>query len=392
MSYEKTRNITIVLVIAVTAVSLALIAGFIKRNYEQVLANSQQQITLTAATVAVGRPTYTREAMFYKKLPNNVTECNICFRNCVISEGARGYCQNKENKEGVLYNIVHGRPSAVHVDPIEKEPQHHVLPGSQILCIGTAGCNFRCNHCQNWHLSQNPIEKLSFYDFPPEKVVQFALDNSVPTISFTYNDPISTFEYVYDVAKLAQSKGLNFIWHSNGAINPEPLKKLLQYTDAVTIDIKGFSERAYDNADAELEPVLEALKIMREKGVWIEIVYLVIPTINDDLNEIRAMCNWVVENLGSHVPVHFSRFFPAFRLRHLPPTPVSTLERAHRVAKEAGLDFVSVGNVPGHKYNSTFCPNCEERIIHRVHFSVVSNDIVNGKCKHCNHNIPGIWQ
>ena len=339
-------------------------------------------------------PKVDREAMFYRKLGENRVQCRICFRECIIDEGSRGFCRNKENRGGVLYNVVYAKPSAVHIDPIEKEPQLHMLPGTEILCLGTAGCNFRCRFCQNWHLSQRPIEEMEYvYDLPPEEVVRIALEKKIPTISFTYNDPISFYEYVYDVAKLAQAKGLKILWHSNGSINPEPLKELLKYTDAVTIDLKGFTDTFYREASlAELEPVLKTLKIIREKGIWLEIVNLVIPTLNDDREDIKRMCEWIKENLGADTPLHFSRFSPTYRMIHLPPTPIKTLEEARRIAKEVGLEYVTIGNVPGHKYNSTYCPKCGERLIHRVHFSIMSNNIKNGKCKFCGYKIPGLWK
>jgi pyruvate formate lyase activating enzyme len=334
-----------------------------------------------------------REAMFYERIGGGAVRCRICFRECVILEGKRGLCRNKENRNGILYNIVYGRPSAVHIDPIEKEPQLHMLPGTKILCIGTAGCNFRCRFCHNWHLSQRSIEEMGYcYDLPPEEVVRIALEREIPTISFTYNDPISFYEYVYDVARLAKEKGLRILWHSNGSINPEPLRELLKYTDAVTIDLKGFTSHFYKTASsAKLEPVKRTLKIIKEEGIWVEIVNLVIPTMNDDPEDIRRMCEWIKENLGSDVPLHFSRFSPAYRLTNLPPTPVETLEMAHRIAKGVGLDYVTIGNVPGHINNSTFCPKCEKRLIHRVHFQVLKNEIKDGRCKFCGHSIPGIW-
>ncbi|MDG5813715.1 AmmeMemoRadiSam system radical SAM enzyme [Chitinispirillales bacterium ANBcel5] len=380
-------TISSLVIMATAVVSIVLFS----RYTLPVMAEHNSESHLTSATPSQG-PSYHREAMFYQNLGDGLVECNICFRNCVIPQGERGYCKNKENKGGTLYNIVHGRPSAVQIDPVEKEPMYHMMPGTQILCIGTAGCNFSCNHCQNWHLSQRSIEDLNYYNLPPEAIVRFALEQGIPTISFTYNDPISVYEYVYDVAKLAKENGLKIIWHSNGAINPEPLRKLLQYTDAVTIDLKGFSQKAYDNANAELAPVLEALKIIHQAGVWVEIVNLVIPTVNDDINEIREMCEWIKNNLGPYVPVHFSRFHPSYKMKHLPSTPIKTLEKAHSIAEEVGMHFITVGNVPGHSYNSTYCPGCDEKIIHRVHFSVLENKIKEGKCGYCGYKIPGIWQ
>jgi pyruvate formate lyase activating enzyme len=348
---------------------------------------------ITSASPKAKKESFLREAMFYKVLAGDEVQCQMCFRKCIIPEGRRGACRNRENRKGKLYSVVYGRPSAVHIDPIEKEPQYHFLPGSEILCIGTAGCNFRCRHCHNWHLSQRSIEEMAYvYDLMPEKAVEQALKNKIPTMSFTYNEPTSFYEYVYDIAKLAKEKGLRIIWHSNGALNPAPLKELLKYTDGVTIDLKGFSQRAYDNSSAELEPVLRTLKIIKKEGKWLEIVNLVIPTINDDLEEIRKMCGWIKENLGVDVPLHFSRFFPAYRLTQLPPTPISTLEKAYEIARKVGLNYVSIGNVPGHKYNSTFCPKCGKKLIHRTHFIVLSNDIEDGKCRFCGQEVPGIWK
>jgi pyruvate formate lyase activating enzyme len=334
-----------------------------------------------------------REAMFYKGYGGSAVKCNVCFRRCVIEEDKRGFCRNKENIEGKLYNIVHSRPSAVHVDPIEKEPQLHMLPGTDILCFGTAGCNFRCKFCQNWHLSQRPLEDMNtVYDIPPEKAVQMAIDRKIPTLSFTYNDPISFYEYVYDCARLGKKKGLKILWHSNGTLNPESLRELLKYTDAVTFDLKGFTDDFYRNlSSAKLEPALKSLKIIKKEGVWLEIVNLHIPTVNDDPEDVKRMCVWIKENLGKDVPLHFSRFYPAYKLVNLYPTPVKSLEEAHKIATDAGLEYVTIGNVPGHKYNSTFCPKCKKRVIHRYHFQVLSNNIKNGKCKFCGHRIFGIW-
>lgn len=334
-----------------------------------------------------------REAMFYKKLENGSVQCGICFRRCVIAEGQRGFCRNRENREGRLYNIVYGRPSAVHIDPVEKEPQFHFLPGSSILCLGTAGCNFRCKHCQNWQLSQRSIEEMEFvYSLTPSEVVELALGKNIPTISFTYNEPVSFYEYVYDIAKLAKQKGLKIIWHSNGSMNPEPLGELLKYTDGVTIDLKGFTGKFYSEiSSAKLEPVLDTLKNIKESGVHLEIVNLIIPTHNDNLQDIRRMCSWIRENLGEDVPLHFTRFFPAHKLTTLPPTPVSRLEEAYGIARGIDLKYVYIGNVPGHAYNSTFCPKCNKKLIHRTHFTVLKNNIKDGECKFCGAEVPGIW-
>jgi pyruvate formate lyase activating enzyme len=334
-----------------------------------------------------------REAMYYEKLPGNEVECQLCFRKCLIAEGERGECTNRINQGGELFNIVYNYPSAIQIDPIEKEPQYHNLPGTNILCFGTAGCNFRCRFCQNWHLSQRTFEEMdATYCLSPQEVVAEAIKREIPTISFTYNEPTSFYEYVYDIARLAKQKGLNILWHSNGAMNPAPLRDLLQYTDAVTVDLKGFTEQFYKKtSSAELKPVLRTLQIIKEEGVWLEIVNLVIPTLNDDIRDIWRMCEWIRKNLGTEVPLHFSRFYPAYRLTDLPATPIATLERAYEIARTVGIEYVTIGNVPGHRLNSTFCPNCGRFLIRRMHFQVIENNLENGQCRFCGKSIPGLW-
>ncbi len=335
----------------------------------------------------------TREALFYQKLRGGAVKCEICFRKCVISRGRRGFCRNKQNVGGKLVNTVHSSPSAVHIDPIEKEPMHHFLPGSNMLAVGTAGCNFTCRHCQNWHLSQSSVEDLQTYKLSPEELVRIAKRKGLPTISFTYNEATSFYEYVYDVAKIAKREGVNIIWHSNGTMAREPLLELLKYTDGVAVDLKGFTAQFYrEITSGELEPVLETLKTIKESGVWLEIVYLVITDHNDNMEDIRKMCVWVKENLGPDVPLHFSRFFPNYRLTSVAATSIKTLEDAYKIARDIGINYVSIGNVPGHKKNSTFCPECDRRLIHRVHFGILENNIRDGRCRFCKHTIAGVWE
>ncbi len=333
------------------------------------------------------------EARYYSKLNDNKVECELCFRNCVVSEGERGFCRNRENKDGSLYNVVYGRPSAVNVDPIEKEPMHHFFPDTQILCIGTAGCNFRCKFCHNWHLSQQSLEELGRYqELAPEKAVEEAKFRGVPSISFTYNEPTTFYEYMYDIAEIAQQEDLNVIFHTNGALEEEPLRDLMQHMDAVTVDLKAFTDDYYrDLSRASLDPVLNSIKIIREEGAWLELVNLVLPDYNDDPAEIQEMCRWIKKEVGEETPLHFSRFFPSYQLTDLSPTPVSTLERAHEIARQEGLKYVSIGNVPGHIYNSTFCPECESEIIVRHHFSVQSINLDQGRCQNCQAEIAGVW-
>lgn len=336
-----------------------------------------------------------KETMYFEKLEDGKIRCRICFKNCVVPPGGTGFCHNRINKAQSLYNIVYGRPSAVQFDPVEKEPLHHFLPGTSILCIGTAGCNFRCKFCHNWQLSQQSIDEIGYYqELEPADVVQKALERwKTPSISFTYNEPTVFYEYVYDIARLARENELKVVIHSNASMNPDPLKQLIPYVDAFTIDLKAFRQDFYrDVSQGELEHVLGTLEKIKAEGVWLELVNLVIPDLNDDLEDIKKMSHWICEHLGPETPLHFSRFFPAYRLTDLAPTPVETLEQAHATALQEGLLFVSLGNVPGHKYNSTFCPDCGEIVIERVHFTVHSVKMEDGRCASCGAAMPGVWE
>ncbi|MFO7996295.1 MAG: AmmeMemoRadiSam system radical SAM enzyme [Dehalococcoidia bacterium] len=331
-------------------------------------------------------------AMFWKELPGNAVQCQLCFRSCTIPEGGRGYCTARINKGGKLYSLVYGAVTT-QIDPVEKEPLFHFLPGTQTLCFGTAGCNFRCTFCHNWHLAARTPEQVGLSYLSPEEAVDTAIESGVTSVSFTYNEPTVFYEWVYDVCKLAQDKGIRTYFHTNAGIQPEPLKELLKHLDAVCVDLKGFTAKFYeDTSFSELEPVLNTLKTIEESKVWFEIVNLVIPGMNDDPAHIREMCRWIKENLGEEVPVHFTRFHPAYKLTKLPPTPIETLERAREIAFEEGLKYVTIGNVPDREFNSTFCPQCGEILIERVGFSVLENNIEDGRCLNCNHEIPGVWE
>jgi len=341
------------------------------------------------------------EAMYYTRLDGRRVQCELCFRRCIIPPGERGFCGNRKNVDGRLYTLVYGKPAALQIDPIEKEPLFHVLSGSRILCVGTAGCNFRCSFCHNWHLSHMKIEQLKYYRLTAEELVDLAGSHGCVGLHFTYNEPTVFYEYMLAVAKEAKRRGVYFGFHTNGAINPEPLRELLQYTDSVTVDLKAFDEEFYEYvtepterfkpSTPPLEAVLRTLRIVKEEGVWLEVVYLVIPTLNDDMGEVREMCLWMRENLGEDVPLHFSRFIPACKLTKLPPTPVETLERAREIALEAGLRYVYIGNVPGHPAEDLYCPHCGEPLILRFQFTVMEYRLVGGRCPDCGYEIPGLW-
>jgi pyruvate formate lyase activating enzyme len=322
----------------------------------------------------------------------NYVKCQLCPKGCLISEGRRGDCRVRENRGGKLYTMVYGNPCAVHNDPIEKKPFYHFLPGTMALSLATAGCNLHCLYCQNWSISQVPPEQTENYELSPEEIVMVAEKLGSSSIAFTYTEPTIFYEYMSDIARLARPKGIRCIVISAGYINPEPLRQLCKIVDAIKIDFKGFSEEFYRKVCfGTLKPVLNTMKIIREEGVHLEIVNLVVPTLNDSEEQIRGLCRWIVENLGPDVPTHFSRFFPQYKLTHLPPTPVSTLEMAREIAVEEGIKFAYVGNVPGHKWDNTYCPRCGKAIITRMGFNVVEYHLKSGKCEYCGESIPGVW-
>ena len=333
-----------------------------------------------------------KEAYFYEKLPNEEVQCLLCPRKCIIAEGKRGTCRTRENRNGTLYSLVYAKPCAISVEPIEKAPLYHFMPGHRRLCLATVGCNFMCAYCQNWHISQKSVEEVEYRNFSPHKAVSFALAQRATSVCFTFTEPIVCYEYMYETARLAKDRGLFTAMVSNGSINPEPLRQLLKVLDGVKIDLKGFTREFYHEvSSAKLEPVLRTLQIIKESGKWLEIVNLVVPTLNDIPGDMRRMCAWIVGTLGKEVPLHFTRFFPMYRMQSINATPVETLEKAHGIARETGLQFVYVGNVPGHPLNSTYCPDCNELLIKRTHFEIVKNRIAKGACPACGTRIPGVW-
>lgn len=335
---------------------------------------------------------YTREARYYKKLDNKKVECALCPRKCRVGNRERGYCGVRENRDGRYYTLVYGNPCAVHVDPIEKKPFFHFLPGSDAFSLATAGCNLNCRYCQNWDISQSRPENVPCLSLSPKEAVAAAKGEHAASIVGTYSEPTIFFEYMLDIAKEARRQGLRAAMVSAGYINREPLEELCAHLDAIKIDLKAFDDEFYKKTCVgELTPVLESLKTIRKKGVWLEIVYLVIPTLNDGMAKIEEMCAWIKKNLGGGVPVHFTRFHPIYKLKNLPSTPVSTLEALCKTAKKAGLQFVYLGNVPGSPAEHTYCPKCGKKLIDRVGFTVRSKAIAGGACRYCKCRIPGIW-
>jgi pyruvate formate lyase activating enzyme len=298
----------------------------------------------------------------------------------------------REVRGETLYTLVYGRACAVHADPIEKKPFYHFLPGHLAFSVATPGCNLHCLYCQNWQISQQLPEDVESVDLPPEKTVAAAAGYECPVIAYTYSEPTIFYEYVLDTARLARAAGLRNVVVSAGYIEPEPLSELCRTVDAVKIDFKGYSREFYTRiCSGTLSPVLEAMKRIHAAGVHLEIVTLVVPTLNDDAEQLKGLCRWIVQELGPDVPTHFSRFHPLYKLTHLPMTPVETLEQARDMAMEEGIRYAYVGNVPGHPGDNTHCHQCGKLIIRRLGFSVLERHLVDGQCEYCGQPIPGVW-
>jgi pyruvate formate lyase activating enzyme len=333
-----------------------------------------------------------REASWYKKLPESRVECQLCPRACQVADAERGGCGVRENRGGTYYTLVHSLACSVHLDPIEKKPFFHVLPGAQALSYATAGCNVECKFCQNWEISQFRPEQVRSQYLPPETLVEVARRNGVPLLSATYSEPVVFWEYVRDTAAAGRRLGVRSTVVSNGYAQEQALKDVLPLIAAMKVDLKAFTERFYrELVRGELKPVLKALEVIKASGTWLEIVVLLVPGQNDSEGEVRDLSRWVKANLGAEVPVHFTRFHPTYRLTNLPPTPVPTLERAWQVAKAEGLAFPYLGNVPGHPGENTTCPGCGKQLIRRVGFQVLDNVLASGKCPQCKRAIPGVW-
>jgi len=333
-----------------------------------------------------------RAARWWSPLPDRGVACGLCFRGCEIPDGGRGECGVRENRGGALKTLVHSRPVALGLDPIEKKPFFHVLPGSVALSLGTAGCNFHCRWCQNWEISQARPEELPASTRTPEEVASLAVRKGAPVVACTYSEPTVFAEYALDIAVAARKAGLRTVVVSNGSIREEPLRDLCAVLAAYKVDLKAFSARTYrEQCSGEMGPVLDTLRRLAKAKVWTEIVTLLIPTINDSDAEIRSLARFVRDEVGPETPVHFTRFHPTYRLTNLPPTPVATLEKAREIALAEGLAFAYVGNVPGHPGESTYCPGCKVRLVHRVGMATVQNRLRRGACPDCRRPIPGVW-
>ena len=321
-----------------------------------------------------------------------LVQCLLCAHTCAIPAGERGKCRARMNVGGELRSLVYGRPLAVHVDPIEKKPFYHFLPGAAAYSFGTSGCPFRCRFCQNWQLSQSRPEDHPSTFTPPEKVVADAGARKARVIAFTYNEPTVQTEFLTDVARAAGKEGIRSVLVSCGFMNEAPLREMCGVLAAVKIDLKGFSPGFYrEVSQAEMAPVLRSIRQAAKSGVHLEIVNLVVPTLNDSGKMVQDLADWIVGEVGPDVPVHFTRFHPDYQLRNLPPTPVATLEKARETAMKKGIRYAYVGNVPGHPGNHTYCHGCGKVVVGRTGFFVTELHLAQGRCRYCRTPVAGVW-
>ncbi len=329
-----------------------------------------------------------KEALLYDKIDGTVN-CKVCARKCVIPEKKFGFCGTRENSDGTLYTLIYAEASSMAVDPIEKKPLFHFYPGTTVFSMGTVGCNFRCKHCQNWTISQATLDEIPTEKVIPEKAIKLTKDYGCKSIAWTYNEPTIWLEYTYECAKLAKKDDIKAVYVTNGYMSEESFEMMKPYLDAANIDLKAFSDEFYrEISSARLQPVLDTIKRMYENKIHIEVTNLIIPTCNDSEEDIRALVKFMVDELGEEVPLHFTRFFPYYKMSHLPSTPLKTLEKARDIAKEAGMRYVYVGNVLSHPGENTYCYNCGELLIKRMGFEILQMNLKNRrKCPNCNSKI-----
>lgn len=334
-----------------------------------------------------------KEAMFYEQEDNNRVRCGLCRFRCLIKDGARGICNVRENKGGILYSLVYGKLCAEHLDPIEKKPLFHFLPGSNSYSIASVGCNFSCQHCQNYEISQvDRADPIRGEKKTPQQIVQRAKAANCRSIAYTYTEPTIFYEFAYDTARLAKEAGLRNVFVTNGYITKEALAHISPHLDAANIDLKGFSEGFYrDVVHARLSEVLDSIIAYRKLGIWIELTTLIIPDLNDSDVELKGIADFIAGNLGKDTPWHVTQFYPTYQLIDLPRTPVDTLKKARNIGLAAGLKYVYEGNVPGSGGENTSCPSCGALLIRRYGFLIDSNRISNGICSVCGTSIAGIY-
>jgi len=336
----------------------------------------------------------TRRVDYFEPLSNGAIECKVCPHGCMLDDGEVGICRGRMNQGGTHYALGHSIPCIVQVDPIEKLPILHFRPGSKMLTVSSGGCNLRCMYCQNWQQAQADPREVKEFNVSPREAVAAAVKKDIKTVAFTYTEPIAFLEYAKDIAVEAKEKGMKVAVGTSLYVNPEPLRSLAKYVDAFAITLKGFSEKFYEDVcEAELAPVLRNIEwLHRNTGCWLELINLIVPTYNDNLDEIRKLSRWVHDTVGDEVPLHFARFVPKYKLRDLPRTSVQVLEGACEVASKVGLRYVYTSNIAPHEGNNTRCPRCGTVLIERLNIKILGNQLNHGRCPKCRNKIPGVWK
>ena len=335
-----------------------------------------------------------KEAMFYEKLDEKKVRCFLCAHHCFITDGKRGICYVRKNIDGTLYTLVYGRVVSMNIDPIEKKPLFHFQPGSTSFSIASVGCNFRCEHCQNFEISQYPKEhegEILGQHVTPKAIVDAANKNNCRSISYTYTEPTIFFEFAYDCARLAHEKGIKNVFVSNGYTTPEATRAIAPYLDGNNIDLKGNDDFYNKICGARLEPVKETIKLMKELGVWVEVTTLIIPDYNDSDEDLRNIAEFI-KSVDPFIPWHVTQFYPTYKLMDTPRTPVKTLRKARDIGFKTGLKYVYEGNVPGEGGENTYCHNCRNLLIKRFGFSIIENKLKDGKCSECGTEMKGVWK
>ncbi|MFH0855882.1 MAG: AmmeMemoRadiSam system radical SAM enzyme [Candidatus Omnitrophota bacterium] len=334
-----------------------------------------------------------KEALLYEKLDKKIAHCYLCSRHCKIAEHKFGFCGVRQNVDGVLYTYAYGNVVAAQIDPVEKKPLYHFLPGSNTFSIAASGCNFRCGFCQNWEISQQPAKSgtgLGEEEFLPQDIAAEALRNGCKSVSYTYTEPTVFFEYAYETARAAKRLNLRNIFVTNGYMTKDCISMIKPYLDAANVDLKFFNDHSYKKHCAgSLKPVMDSIRLMKELGIWIEVTTLVIPGENDSDKELAGIANFI-SGIDKRMPWHISRFHPDYKFRKYGLTPEEDLKRAKAIGQDAGLSFVYIGNVSGYG-NDTVCPGCKKVLIKREYFNILEYNIMNGKCAYCRQEVPGVF-